>query len=202
MVVPVLGVVAALAAVVASVVVLVQSPPDPVAAAPTGAPATEQSAGRLPSPSPTAPAPGAGSAPSTPVPLGTPARVGDYEVAVTAVILDGDAIVAGANEFNEPPTGRYVVVEATARYVGTDEGNPFWDLSYVFTGTDARQYSDSDCSALLPDDAVDAPTLDPGGSASFQVCMDVPPTAIDGGQLFIEPLVAGNPDERVFFSTR
>ncbi len=159
------------------------------------------SSGREPmSPSRT-PAAGIGSQRS-PIPLGQSAPVGDYVVTVTNVILDGDAVVAGANQFNDPPTGRYVIVEATAEYVGVTEGNPFWDLSYVFNGTDARQYTDTQCSAVLPNDAIDAPTLNPGGSASFQVCMDVPPAAIDGGVLFFEPLVSYDAGERIWFAIR
>ena len=32
---------------------------------------------------------------------------------------------------------------------------PGWDLSAIFHGTDSRQYSDSECSAVLPDDAME-----------------------------------------------
>jgi hypothetical protein len=91
------------------------------------------------------------------VPLGVAAPVGDYEVTLDAVELDGNAIVAWANDFNEPPAGQYVVIQLTATYLGTEEGTPGWDLSAIFHGTDSRQYSDSDCSAVLPDDAMDSP---------------------------------------------
>jgi hypothetical protein len=77
---------------------------------------------------------------------------------------------------------------------------PGWDLSAIFHGTDSRQYSDSDCSQVLPDDAMDAPTLNGGGSDTFQFCMDVPPTAIAGGQLSIEPTMSFSTDERVFYA--
>jgi hypothetical protein len=134
------------------------------------------------------------------VPLGVAAQVGDYDVSVDAVELDGNATVASGNEYNEPPTGQYVVIQLTATYLGTEEGMPGWDLSAIFHGTDSRQYSDSDCSQLLPDDAMDAPTLNSGGSDTFQFCMDVPPTAIAGGQLSIEPTMSFSTDERVFYA--
>ena len=139
---------------------------------------------------------------STPdvVPLGVPAQVGDYEVSVDSVELNGNATVAGANEFNEEPTGQYVVIQVTATYTGTEEGMPGWDLSAIFHGTDSRQYSDSDCSQVLPDDAMDASTLNSGGSDTFQFCMDVPPAAITGGQLSIEPTMSFSTDERVFYA--
>ena len=138
-------------------------------------------------------------APET-VPFGVPAQVGDYEVTVDAVELNADATVAAANDFNEPPTGQYVIAQLTVTYVGTEEGMPGWDLTSVFHGTDSRQYSDSECMAALPDDSMDSPTLNPGGSDTFQFCMDVPPAAIAGGQLSIEPTVSFDSEERVFYA--
>ncbi len=133
------------------------------------------------------------------VPLGVPAQVGDYEVTLDAVELNANETVAGANDFNEPPTGQYVITQLTVTYTGADEGTPGFDLTAIFHGTDSRQYSDTDCSAVLPDDAMDAPTLNSGGSDTFQFCMDVPPAAIDGGQLSIEPTMSFD-DERVYYA--
>jgi hypothetical protein len=44
-------------------------------------------------------------------------------------------------------------------------------------------YDTSNCSAVVPNEASDLPTLLAGGTASYQVCMDVPPTAIQGGRV-------------------
>jgi hypothetical protein len=134
------------------------------------------------------------------VPLGVPARVGDYQVTVDAVELDANATVAAANEYNEPPTGQYVITQLTVTYVGAEDGTPGFDLTAIFHGTDSRQYSDFDCYATLPDDAMDAPTLNSGGSDTFQFCMDVPPAAIAGGQLSIEPTISFDDDARVYFA--
>jgi hypothetical protein len=145
------------------------------------------------------PAEQAAAAPQT-VPIGVPAQVGDYQVSVDSVLLDGNAVVAGANSFNEPPTGQYVIVQLTATYGGAEEGTPGFDLTAVFHGSDARQYSDFDCGAVLPDDAMNAPTLNPGGADTFQFCMDVPPAAIAGGQLSIEPTISFDDSSRVFYA--
>jgi hypothetical protein len=147
--------------------------------------------------------PGAGEEPapaSETVPLGVPAQVGDYEVTVDSVELNGNATVAGANDFNEPPTGQYLIAQLSVTYVGDEEGMPGWDLTAVFHGSDSRQYSDSDCAAVLPDDAMNAATLNSGGSDTFQFCMDVPPAAIEGGQLSIEPTMSFSSDEAVFYA--
>jgi hypothetical protein len=134
------------------------------------------------------------------VPLGTPVQIDEYQVTVDAVELNGDATVAAANQFNDPPTGQYVLVQLTATYLGDEEGTPGFDLTAVFHGNDARQYSDHDCGAVAPDSAMDAPTLNKGGTDTFQVCMDVPPAAIDRGQLSVEPLISFDSSERVYFA--
>jgi Domain of unknown function (DUF4190) len=136
------------------------------------------------------------------VPLGVPAQVGDYEVTVDSVELDANATVAAANDFNEPPTGQYMIAQLTVTYVGDDEGMPGWDLTATFHGSDSRQYSDSDCSAVLPDDSMNAATLNSGGSDTFQFCMDVPPAAIEGGRLSIEPTLSFDSDEAVVYAFR
>ncbi len=103
-----------------------------------------------------------------------------------------------AHDSNEPATGRYVLAQLTVAYTGDTEGVPRFELTSVFHGSDARQYSDTGCSAVLADDAMDAPTLDPGGSGTSQFCMDVPPAAIAGGRLSVEPTTSFDPADRVF----
>ncbi len=44
----------------------------------------------------------------------------------------------------------------------------------VYNGTDAEQYSDARCMAVTPTPGLEAPRLNPGGTALFQVCIDVP----------------------------
>jgi hypothetical protein len=119
----------------------------------------------------------------TPLPLGESAEVGEYTVTVDRVIPDADGIVAHENQFNSPPDGRYVLVELTVTYNGDEEGDPWVDLSTDFVGTDARKYDTSSCMAVVPQEASDVPTLLLGGTASYQECMDVPPTAVDGGRV-------------------
>ncbi len=136
---------------------------------------------------------GAGSAPGSEtdapaagaavLPLGQPGRLTEYTVTVDRVVPNGNDIVAAENQFNDPPAGQYVLVGLTVTYNGADEGDPWLDLSTEFIGTDARNYDTSSCSAVIPDEAFDVPTLLAGGTASYQVCRDVPPTAIEGGRV-------------------
>lgn len=117
------------------------------------------------------------------LPLGQPGQLSEYTVTVDWVTPNGNDIVAEENRFNRRPAGQYVLVGVTVTYNGAGEGDPWLDLSTEFIGTDARKYDTSSCSAVIPNEVSDVPTLLAGGTASYQVCMDVPPTAIEGGRV-------------------
>ena len=139
--------------------------------------------------------------PAAALPLGQGAEVGDYTVTVTAIDLDADEEM-GAVEFNEPPEGRYVLADVSVVYNGTDEGDPWIDLNHVFVGTDALQYDWASCAATEPNPVFDVPTMGTGASASYQVCMDVPPEEIQGGSFFIEELFAFDDTSRAVWEIR
>lgn len=156
-------------------------------ALPTASPGDSASAApsSTPSPSPT-PKVSAGSG-AAPHPIGTIALLGNqYQAAVTGVNLNANDDVLANYRFNDEPDGQYVLVDISVTYIGAKEGNPWLDLSPTFVGSDARQYDSNDCGASLTNGEMKVPTLEKGGSATYQVCMDVPPTAIEGGKIFIE----------------
>ena len=135
------------------------------------------------------------------LPLGQGAEVGDYTVTVTGIDLDADEEMA-AVEFNEPAEGRYVLADVSVVFNGTEEGDPWIDLNHVFVGADALQYDWASCAATEPNPVFDVPTMGTGASASYQVCMDVPPEAIDGGSFFIEELFAFDGESRAVWEIR
>lgn len=136
-----------------------------------------------------------------PFPLGTTASMGpDYEVAVVGVKLDATAEVLAANRFNNPPEGQYVLVQLHVKYVGVGEGNPWLDLSPTFVGTDARQYDAHECNAVLAQGAMDVPTLETGGAAGYQVCMDVPEGAANGAKVFVERRLSFSDKTRAYWA--
>jgi hypothetical protein len=152
-----------------------------------------------PSPSPGAVAGSAGQ----PLALGAAAAVGkEYLVAVTAVKLDANAEVAAANQFNDPPSGQFVLVQLSVTYVGMEEGTPWIDLSETFVGTDARQYDASACGAVVDQGAMEVPTLENSGTASYQLCMDVPAAAIEGGKIFVENSMSFRDKSRIYWAIR
>lgn len=120
------------------------------------------------------------------LPLGEAAVVGEYTVAVTAVQPDATESILGVNEVNEPPEGQYVLVSLDVVYNGTEEGDPWLDLTTAFVGSDARQYDETTCMAVVEREASQVPTLEPGGQASYDVCMDVPAAAVPGTRIQVE----------------
>lgn len=138
-----------------------------------------------------------------PYPLGTAAVVGnEYQVQVLGVKLDATEEVVANNMFNDQPEGRYILVDLAVTYAGADEGNPWVDLSPTFVGTDARQYDASSCGASLDNGAMKVPTLEKGGTASYQVCMDVPVGAIEGGKIFIQKSMSTNSKARIYWGLK
>ncbi|WP_199422522.1 hypothetical protein [Actinotalea solisilvae] len=125
---------------------------------------------------------------ATPLALGESAVVGEYTVTVTAIDTDADDVVAATDQYNAPPTHRYVLVDLTVTYAGEDVGDPFWDLDTAVLGTDGRAYSASSCWATLPQDPLDLEPVAAGATASYQVCMDVPAEVTTGAALRVEEL--------------
>jgi hypothetical protein len=131
------------------------------------------------------------------VAVGEQFEIGDYRLTVDEVTLDADEVIASVDPYNEPAVGQYVLVDLTAEYTGDAEGEPYFDLDYTFTGSDSRQYPSSNCNAVLPIDWLDLPVLENGGTVEFQVCMDVPPTAVEGGRLFVDSWSVADDEQRV-----
>jgi len=118
--------------------------------------------------------------------LGSSAEVGEYTVTVTGVNLNANDQVMAANQFNEPPAGQYILVDLSVVYNGSEEGDPWVDLTTEFAGSDARQYSTTTCSAVSPNPAYDVPTLTKGGAGNYSVCFDVPAESVTDAKILVE----------------
>ena len=142
-------------------------------------------------PATSTPSTGTGSASATAtaaelLPIGTAAEVGEYTVTVSSVQLDATAAILGFSELNQPPDGQYVLVTLDVVYNGNEESDPWLDLTANFVGSDSRQYDESTCSAVLDLEGTSVPTLENGGAAQYEVCMDVPAAALPGQRVLVE----------------
>lgn len=135
-----------------------------------------------------------------PVPLGTVASFEDWDVSVDDVTLDATDEVVAANDFNsEPENGQYVLVTLTFTYTGQGEGNSMFAFNPVLVGSDARQYETHECMAVTPNPMSDAPTLENGGTFTGSDCFDIPPEALDGARLFLEPTMSFDDEARAYY---
>ena len=136
------------------------------------------------------------------LPLGESTKVGDeYTVSVDAVNLNANKVIAAVNPFNEAPKGRYVLVTYSVTYAGAEEGDPWLDLTSKLAGSDARQYDSSTCTAVVPMESSDVPTLSNGGAATYQECYDVPKAAVKDAKVFVEESMSFD-DNRTYWATR
>lgn len=132
---------------------------------------------------------------------GESATVGEYTVTVSGVNLQATEPIMAVNQFNSAPTGQYVLVDLSVVYNGSEEGDPWIDLTTEFAGSDARQYSTSTCSALLERPSHEVPTLTNGGAAEYQVCFDVPAESVSGSKILVESLFSLR-DDRVYWAAQ
>ncbi len=135
-----------------------------------------------------------------PLPIGTTAKIGDWEVKVTEVNLDADELILATNEFNDPPSegNRYVLADLEAKYVGDESGDFVWDMMYKFYGSGGNTFDGTDTFAVSPNPIHDAGETFPGASISGDVLYEVPIDQIEGGAIIMEALMLS--DTRVFFA--
>lgn len=99
------------------------------------------------------------------------------------------------NMFNDPPADgmEYWILPVSVTYIGTETGDPFWDLEFGFVSDEGRSYDD-DCG-VIPDDLHDVGEMYSDAEASANICLTVPegaPGLWTVGARFSEP---------VFFTT-
>ncbi|MGB4442142.1 MAG: hypothetical protein WBJ62_07960 [Coriobacteriia bacterium] len=150
-------------------------------------------------------APAEADAPGTrtnPLPVGTTAKVGDWEVTVTAVNKNANDAVAAANQFNEPPVegSQYVLATVSAKYVGEESGTFWVDMSYKFYGSGGNTFDSGGQSMAVPPNALsDAGETFPDASVSGDMVFEVPSDQIEGGAIIMESSFSME-DTRVFFA--
>ncbi len=126
--------------------------------------------------------------------LGQSAIIGEYSVSIDDVNLEADKEIAEANPFNEQAEGQYVVVDLTTVYNGSEEGDPWIDLTVELVGSDARIYSTASTMAVTNNPATDVPTLTAGGEGSYQVAFDVPTAAVTDAKVRVTETLSLNND--------
>ncbi|SQD97771.1 MULTISPECIES: hypothetical protein [unclassified Parafrankia] len=137
-----------------------------------------------------------------PLPVGTSARIGDWDVKLGRTIQNATDQVLAANTFNKPPVAgrQYVMVPLEATYRGPDEGTAWAELGFKFVGSKGNIFYlnvDDNCGAL-PQPLIDAGNVYAGASAQGNICKSVPSDQVAGGT-WIVFAVDGPDDSETFF---
>jgi hypothetical protein len=127
---------------------------------------------------------------SAPLPLGTAATIGDYEVTVLEVDPDATAEILDAQGYGDLPEGGRVhaLVRLSVTYTGDTEGSPGFDLRVGMAGSDNRSYDS--CEVSPPASMFDEPDLLTGGSAEGTFCVTLPGDQAAEGLVFVEETVS------------
>lgn len=120
------------------------------------------------------------------LPLGSSAEIGEYTVTVTNVNLDAAEQMLAANPYNAAPAGQYVLVDMAVVYNGSEEGDPWIDLTTELAGADSRIYSTTTCNAVTERPAFEVPTLTTSGTGEYSLCFDVPAEAVTEATVQVE----------------
>lgn len=122
---------------------------------------------------------------TNPLPLGTIATIGDYEVAITAVTKNANDDIAEANALNSPPIdgSQFVLAAIEAKYVGTAQGVIWSDINYRYYGADGETYDSG--MAESPNSLYKVPEPMPGESISGDMAFQVPIGQIEGGSIVV-----------------
>lgn len=118
-----------------------------------------------------------------------------YEVTLGASTLDANALVAGANQFNEPaPAGfQFAVVPVTVTYRGAETGTPWVDLQIEFVSAAGTTHTSADTLAVGPAPTMmDINELYPDASGTGNVVIAVPTADIEKGTWAVSGLFSGD----------
>lgn len=154
-----------------------------------------------PAPAPeSTPAPSDGTALGTranPALFGSTAQIGDWQVTLLAADLDAEERVIAENMFNDraPEGFRLILIEVEATYVGSDSGDPFWDLSWKLVGNRGNTFEDS--CGVIPTPLRDGGETFPGGAVTGNICIVAPADQLAGGAVIAEGFFR---ESRTFFS--
>ncbi len=147
-----------------------------------------------------------GASASDPVPVGTTATVGDYELTVLNVMPDASDYIMAYSEFNsEPEPGtQYFIARLQITYTGTASGIPWSELTLsASTGNeDDEPYTDWGFSCGdIPDSASSRSNeLFPGGTIEINACWVVDTDDVSSLVLAASPGYSFNSSGTVWFS--
>ena len=124
-----------------------------------------------------------------PLPLGTLAEVGPWEVTVTEVNTDANDLIAATDKSNGPPVSgsQFVLVGVSATYLGGATGGFSTDMQYMFYGSKDLTFRNGGWTdTIAPDPIENAAVVQTGESVSGNLVFEVRSDQVEGGTVMIE----------------
>jgi hypothetical protein len=126
----------------------------------------------------------------TKVRIGKSVTVGQWKILITHALADANVATSEISSDNRPPKGRYVLIEGSGTYLG--DSDPTYRTQVIgngvkceFHATDGIVYTSlTNTVSVYTQPIIDnwPDEVSKGGTAKFQEILDVPVSAIDGGQ--------------------
>ncbi|HEX9644987.1 MAG TPA: hypothetical protein VGC11_13430 [Acidimicrobiia bacterium] len=141
---------------------------------------------------------------ANPVPLGSPAQVGEWLVSVLSVTPNATEKVLAENQFNDPPEEghQFFVVEFEATYVGETSGTFWLDVNRRALGASNVAYEFDATCGVIPDAISDAGETFPEGTIVGNECWSIEADDVGSLLLIIEPSFSIDDEDRFFFATQ
>lgn len=122
-----------------------------------------------------------------PLPAGSTIEGGTWSVVVGATVLDANAAVTEANQFNQPPADgqTYISVPIQATYTG-DESAYTAEIQVAYV-TASGETIDATSATVVTDDSMGLDELYNGGQASYSQYLMVPTDGLADGLIRVRP---------------
>lgn len=139
-----------------------------------------------------------------PVPLGTPAVVGDFIVTVVSTTPDAAAAIADETSSNDPPAPgeQFYLMTVSVTYTGTESVAAWLALRFRAVGDTGIEYTfvDNSCG-IVPDDGSSVPEMFPSATVEYNVCWAIDSADAASLLMYVQP--PSNVDaDPVWFSLR
>lgn len=134
-------------------------------------------------------APTIGADQANPAPIGTTIEVAkDWDVTVDSVELDANATMAAVNTFNTPADGeQFVLVKVTISNKSDSPGTPLGNVDLALLPESGVAVDSLSCFGEVPDRFDSMAQMQPGATASGNLCFSVTPEEAQTAVLLAEP---------------
>lgn len=146
---------------------------------------------------------GGESSASTPVPIGEARTVAKgWDLKVNSANLDADAVLAEANQFNTPQPGtKFVLINVSVTNNSDKPDSPLTNVKMSMLPSSGVAVDSTSCMVSAPDRLDPMAQMQPGATATGNVCFQMKPEDIATSLFLAEPqFTMDEAEDQVFFA--